>query len=608
MTPPRPLVAERYRLLEQLGSGGMGVVWLARDEMLRRDVAIKEVIPPEGLTPQERDELRLRTLREARAAARLNDANVVRIYDVVHDEQAPWIVMEYVPSRSLHQVITDDGPLPPERVATIGLAVLGALRAAHAAGVMHRDVKPGNVLLADTGRVVLTDFGLAVFEGGDGAVTRPGLILGSPQYISPERAREGTSGPESDMWSLGATLYAAVEGRSPYARTTTYATLTALATEEPDPPIRAGVMKPVLAALLRKDPRARAGAAETERLLQRAAAGEGRPWWSMPALPRPRRSREGHTGGTGSSSPTPVGAHVSPISADPGIAADVSPAPVSLLHAYGRPAPSPSPAPAPPPAPVVKSSSGSGDQLVPLRWVDDEADATVPRAQRRWWLVAGAATVVLVVAAVLLLSDTRDDAPPNAGPIGGVRTTAAPAKAGPASPTPTKSPVVLGSIGGDTIQAPNGFEWVERPDLGWRVALPIGWVEQDRTPGDPMVYFASNIVPGMRVGIATTSKPPTAGAVQSAEAQESARLKQNPFPNYEKLGIKPVKDYWGDCAEWQYTYDSSQGHMRVSSLGCRVRPDLGLTLYWECTTDMWVQPTAHNTYGIIYGSLQPKTG
>jgi len=262
MAVRRMLVAGRYRLLEPVGAGGMGRVWLARDEMLRRDVAVKEVIPPEGLTPQERDELRMRTLREARAAARLNDANVVRIYDVVHTEQAPWIVMEYVPSRSLHQVITEDGPLPVERVARIGLAVLGALRAAHAAGVLHRDVKPGNVLLADAGRVVLTDFGLAVFEGGDGAVTRPGLILGSPQYISPERAREGTSGPESDLWSLGATLYAAVEGRSPYARSTTYATLPALATEEPDPPVRAGVLRPVLTALLRKDPRARAGVAE----------------------------------------------------------------------------------------------------------------------------------------------------------------------------------------------------------------------------------------------------------------------------------------------------------------------------------------------------------
>src|SRR5207248_4683065 len=184
------LIAERYRLLRSLGEGGMGRVWLARDEILHRDVAVKEVVPPPGLTPAEREEMGRRTLREARAAARLTHPNVVRVYDVVTSDRHPWIVMEYVPSRSLHQVIAEDGPLPPRRVAEIGLGVLGALRAAHAAGVTHRDVKPGNVLLTDDGRVVLTDFGLAAM-GGEANVTRPGLILGSPAYIAPERARDG---------------------------------------------------------------------------------------------------------------------------------------------------------------------------------------------------------------------------------------------------------------------------------------------------------------------------------------------------------------------------------------------------------------------------------
>jgi hypothetical protein len=248
----------------------MGRVWLARDEVLHRDVALKEVVPPEGLTGDEREEMRLRTMREARAAARLNDPHVVRIYDVVDSERCPWIVLEYVPSRSLHQVMAQDGPLAPGHVTRIGLAVLAALRAAHGAGVLHRDVKPGNVLLAEDGRVVLTDFGLAVFEGGDGSLTRPGMVVGSPEYIAPERVRGGPSGPEADLWSLGATLYAAVEGRSPYARVTTLATLAALTTEKPDPPRRAGRLAPVLEALLRKDPAARPGIDQTERLLRRA--------------------------------------------------------------------------------------------------------------------------------------------------------------------------------------------------------------------------------------------------------------------------------------------------------------------------------------------------
>jgi hypothetical protein len=281
----QPLLAERYRLIRLLGQGGMGRVWLARDEVLHRDVAIKEVIPPEGLTAEERDEMRRRTLREARAAARLNHPSVVRVYDVVRTDVHPWIVMEYVPSRSLHEVIAEDGTLPPLRVAQIGLQVLGALRSAHRAGVLHRDVKPSNVLLTDDGRVVLTDFGLATMPG-EATVTRPGMVLGSPAYISPERARDGHAGPESDLWSLGATLYAGVEGTSPYQRSSAIATLSALVTEEPPPARHAGPLRPVLTGLLRKDPATRIDAEEAERLLRRAAGGglASRLW----PVPRPR--------------------------------------------------------------------------------------------------------------------------------------------------------------------------------------------------------------------------------------------------------------------------------------------------------------------------------
>jgi len=267
---PPQLVADRYRLIEPLGQGGMGRVWKARDEVLHRDVAIKELVPPPGLTNQERREMQERSLREARAIARLNHINVVRVFDVLRTDGDPWIVMEYVPSRSLQDVLAQDGPVSPARAAGIGLGVLGALRSAHRSGVMHRDVKPGNVLLGDDGRVVLTDFGLATVPG-DPNVTRTGLVLGSPAYIAPERARTGSAGPEGDLWSLGATLYAAVEGQSPYARPTAIATLSALATEPPPPARRAGPLKPVLTGLLRKDPLGRMKADEAERLLARAA-------------------------------------------------------------------------------------------------------------------------------------------------------------------------------------------------------------------------------------------------------------------------------------------------------------------------------------------------
>src|SRR4051794_3152930 len=273
MAVRRMLVAGRYRLNEVVGTGGMGRVWLARDEMLDRDVAVKEFVPPDWMTDAEKNRLRDRTLREARSAARLNHPHVVRIYDVVHAEDLPWIVMEYVPSRSLYQVIKEDGPFTPIAAARIGLAVLDALNAAHRAGVLHRDIKPHNVLIGNDGRVVLTDFGLATFVD-DGAVTGPGLVVGSPQYVSPERARDGASTVESDMWSLGATLYAAVEGRSPYARETAMATLMALATEPPDPPDKAGPLGPVLTGLLQREPSERLTATEVQEQL-RAIVGPG---------------------------------------------------------------------------------------------------------------------------------------------------------------------------------------------------------------------------------------------------------------------------------------------------------------------------------------------
>ncbi|MGW5559108.1 protein kinase domain-containing protein [Micromonospora sp. NPDC003944] len=290
------LVADRYRLLSPLGQGGMGRVWKARDEVLHRDVAIKELVPPPGLTDEERREMRERSLREARAIARLNHANVVRIFDVLRTDGDPWIVMEYVASKSLQDTLAEDGPVSVARTVEIGLGVLGALSAAHKAGVMHRDVKPGNVLLGEDGRVVLTDFGLATIPG-DPNVTRTGMVLGSPAYISPERARDGTAGPEADLWSLGATLYAAVEGKSPYARPSAIGTLAALATEPIPPPKNAGPLKAVLNGLLRKDPNERITAEVAERLLRRAGGkrsrgislldGVRRPGPNGPREPRP---------------------------------------------------------------------------------------------------------------------------------------------------------------------------------------------------------------------------------------------------------------------------------------------------------------------------------
>ena len=320
------IVAKRYRLGRRIGSGGMGRVWLARDEVLRRSVAIKEVLLPEGLTEAEAVELRMRTLREARAAARLSHPNVIKIYDVMYAEDRPWIVMEYVDSRSLAQIIKEDGPLKPEAVAAVGLALLDALGSAHDAGVLHRDVKPGNVLISADGRVVLTDFGLATFDDIGNQLTQTGVVHGSPQFIAPERALDGTSSPEADLWSLGATLYAAVEGRAPYSRVSSFATLTALATAPPDPPLHAGALKPVLGGLLRRNPRSRMSADEVRQRLHQIIGGDVGRRGSIP-----RQRKQGDSGNVqalraGAYSPS---GHATPTPAAPAAPAPTATAPTS---------------------------------------------------------------------------------------------------------------------------------------------------------------------------------------------------------------------------------------------------------------------------------------
>jgi serine/threonine protein kinase len=269
---PERILAGRYRLLEALGRGGMGIVWRARDEYLHRDVAVKEITLPRGLAEADRAGLLERFIREARAAARLDHPAIISVYDVIAENDLPWIVMRLVRGRSLDQLVRDEGALPPERVAAIGLQVLDALGAAHAEEILHRDVTPRNVLVGDDGRIVLTDFGIASIDGA-AALTQTGALIGSPGYIAPERLRGRLAGPESDLWSLGATLYLAVEGRRAYSANETPVLIGMVLSEAPGPVHHAGPLKPVLEGLLVKEPAERMTAEDARLQLRAVVAG-----------------------------------------------------------------------------------------------------------------------------------------------------------------------------------------------------------------------------------------------------------------------------------------------------------------------------------------------
>ncbi|MFD4716762.1 protein kinase [Streptomyces sp. NPDC058423] len=312
--PTGRVIGGRYRLVSRLGHGGMGTVWRAHDEVVDRDVAVKEPRVPEHLGERERENVHLRMQREARAAARIDHPSVVTMHDVVMEDGKPWIVMELVRGQSLGDRL-QEGTLDVRDAARIGLAVLGALSAAHEAGVLHRDVKPDNVLLGRGDRVVLTDFGIAQVEGEQG-LTETGAFVGSPEYIAPERVLGQRPGPESDLWSLGVVLYAAVEGVSPYRRSHTPATLQAVLSSEPQIPARgSGAFGTLVMQLLRKDPAARPDAAEIRSTLEAvarppqpsldatrvygpAAAGPGGgSRWVPPVLHRNRPAQLGLLGG-----------------------------------------------------------------------------------------------------------------------------------------------------------------------------------------------------------------------------------------------------------------------------------------------------------------------
>ncbi|MEU9505055.1 protein kinase [Micromonospora sp. NPDC048170] len=614
------LVADRYRLLSPLGQGGMGRVWKARDEVLHRDVAIKELVPPPSLTDEERREMRERSLREARAIARLNHINVVRIFDVLRTDGDPWIVMEYVASKSLQDALAADGPVTPARAVEIGLGVLAALKSAHKAGVMHRDVKPGNVLLGDDGRVVLTDFGLATIPG-DPNVTRTGMVLGSPAYISPERAREGTAGPEADLWSLGATLYAAVEGKSPYARPSAIATLAALATEPMPPPKNAGPLKPVLNGLLRKDPNERITAEVAERLLRRAGGkrtrtiplldGVRRPGPNGPREPRPPlvpapRPAEGRSdspvsppaprapqaaaGASAaaassaedatsvvSSDLTPT-ARVGPSTSDTAPTAKVDAPQPALDDTRVEPADPEPRKPANPtsvmPAPVSPPSGRA--TVVP-------SSGTKPNNTRRNVLI-GALVALLLIGLVLVVpmltggDGGNGGGSPEADPTGAA--TSQPQSSAPAPPTSAApSPTPSATPSTDPNALPAGWKLHKDPG-GFTVPLPATWVR--RSGGANTVIFDEPNGVGELL-IQWTSTPESDAYADWKQKEPDRRNRVN---NYQYVGITRC-DYFKTCADWEWLETRDGTRIHVRNRGFVTAKNRGYAFRWEVAAKDW---------------------
>jgi hypothetical protein len=551
------LIAGRYRLVGQIGTGGMGRVWQAHDELLHRDVAVKEVVFPPDLTGPEGDELIQRTLREGRAAGRLSHPNVVAVYDVIQAEGRPWIVMELVRSRSLYQVIRADGPLSPRRTAELGLSVLAALRAAHKAGVWHRDVKPSNVLLAEDGRVVLTDFGLATYDG-DGNVTRDGLILGSAQFISPERARDGVSGPESDMWSLGATLFTAVEGRSPYARESAMATLTALATDPPDTPRRAGPLRPVLLGLLRRNPKHRMRAAEAEKLLRRIADGEGgRGGGARRSGRLPRRTGDGPAEATRASADVAAGG---------GVAVAAAEAAEALVPA---------------------SSGGANAQAARTGpKVTTAAEDTYryrPVRRRRWrWVMVALALAVSVPTSVVLWYANRT--PPASPPPGsadpvvltagmGVQACAA-QSADRESDVPDGGPARPGEFG---LLA--GWTYFRDPS-GFRLAVPQSW--RTSRIGDLLCFTDPSSL--QAIGVFDHGRV-NGDPLQLLADGERAWRDEAGLNDYRRLSLTDAH-YDEGAADLEYTYRDGENVLHGTSRMLRLDGRL-FTLFWLTTDFTW---------------------
>ncbi|MFN2488310.1 MAG: serine/threonine-protein kinase [Actinomycetota bacterium] len=529
------LLSHRYELKSTIGKGGMGVVWRAQDTLLRREVAIKEVCLPAELSATDSDAVQARVLREARTAGRLSHSAVVTVYDVVRDGGVTYIIMELVEGTTLDEVIAGRGPLQPSEVADIGLHVLGALEEAHAQGIVHRDVKPGNLIVTSEGRVKLADFGIASLKG-DPKLTATGILLGSPSYMAPEQAQDEDSGPPADIWALGATLYYAVEGRAPFDRGQPIPTLTAVVYDEPEPPERAGALGPTVMAMLEKSPRARPSGASLTHALREVARGRA----ARPAA----QHGAGATAGAGAG-------------------------------AAERPARAASPT-------DVWSRDPERPRVQPQE----------PEPPRRgvWPFVAGIIALLAVAVALLFtLLDGGGDAPKRAGEKrpaaasgneGADKTSGGGGNDAPGNENETGQ--AASDASGEAEAVPE--DWATHVDKGsgFAISYPSDWTAVSQ-PTDAMSMDFRDPEGGTYLRIDWTDSPGNDPAQAWRDFEPVFRAGHS---NYERMQITPTTFKGFDAALWEFTYSDGGARLHAADLGF-VTGDYGFALNFQTRAEDW---------------------
>ncbi|WP_111602273.1 serine/threonine-protein kinase [Streptomyces sp. Amel2xB2] len=545
MTDEDRLLAGRYRLTRQLGRGGMGTVWLAEDTLLGRRVAVKKLHVAPHQDDEERTRLYERTRREARSAARISHPGVIVVHDVVEEEGRPCIVMEYVPSRSLGDVVREDGPLAPGDVARSGRAMASALRAAHAAGVLHRDVKPANVLLSEDGeRTVLTDFGIAAASGTT-TLTRTGEFVGSINYAAPERMQGGESSPASDVWGLGATLYEAVEGVAPFRRSSWVETAYATASEPPRPMERAGVLGELIEGLLAKDAAERLTLEQAEEWLAGAAG--------TVALPSQAPWREPvRAAAAAAHRPAAAAAPSGAEGTAPGATADER-----------NPAHDTAPEPTPPHgAPQHSVPQHSGSRPGP-------PESGAVRSSRRGrrgavWAVCAVVAAALVAGGAWWLTEGRNggEGPGNPAPS----STSRPSHTGP----PPRPPVA------------DGYRRIKE-DIGFSVDVPKGWKRQEK-PGGQQVDFVGG--PAGRIELTFSVLDFAEGSPLKHWQRLEPEVREK-SPGYRNLRMNATRYQRQQAAIWEYTWSGRERPYHAVDLGFGKEGRRHYALYLSAPDARW---------------------